>query len=771
MKCMMRKVISFFVALVFCSVTSVHGLVIEDDTTTNLEIHLEKLAPQSIDKKYPPKRIQYLLEQRQELGNLVTFIYETLVESINDPTRSLMHASEELKNKINEYQDKKARSVSFTVLTKLITARLTDDDAISYILIPFKMGQKNYIFVVRSDYAVFEEKSEKLLETLPFVSEFKTTPKNLSVEIREIPKDTRIDQGMFVSQKDFYLAQNLDSDERTGIIKKYSPLFMVLFFIMFMANTSPLSAQQKREDLSMKNPVVREFIPSFLQTQEKNDEKTRVVYNRNLLSAQKAINWLTGQYNTKTHLCDSYEDEGGLNVLPELAPAGYTFDQALWAIAMDSLGSHKNASQVLRALEKLQMPNGSFYPGYNIHNPQIGYFTNNIHAGPIAFVVMANNFHVYATGGAKNGDRQFVAMAQNAANFLLTKQGPSGDVRSEIDGKMFASVEENIDCYSAFYYLYKITGDKKYGIAAQKMKKFLESMWDNERGFFYQGLNYTDNGTFYTNIEPAYDASVWGYLLLGDRGPGGEEYDRGLDFVQKELLVSNDTGFVHVSSDMRKYRDVFWIDPTIWFSIARLKEGNVSHAQLFFSNMLRYQTARGGFPLNEWKNRGVEGKDAHSDPVWKLYPFDAVHPAVAAVFYMKLLQNPDFNIFHPTLSAGKPIPGVTVKDVSKLKKPSRKKKGRLYGITGAVFIPELINGIMSLYQYMIDLSPYVFGLSLAAIGIYTGWQKRGMIKDIFVSFKRYYDEIDKSMLKIPRLNILKQYEGLKKKRSLFSSSA
>ncbi|MFC2149452.1 prenyltransferase/squalene oxidase repeat-containing protein, partial [Candidatus Auribacterota bacterium] len=398
------------------------------------------------------------------------------------------------------------------------------------------------------------------------------------------------------------------------------------------------------------------------------DELVREVYEDRVLklipedlyrkSVQKSADWLIDCYNPKTGLCDSYDDEGGMNVPDTIAPAAHIFDQSLWIMAMDSIGAHKNAEKVLKALSEIQNPDGSFYSAYNANDRTVIF--DDVRLGPIAFVIMANNFHIFATGGVANGDKKYLNMSVKAADYLLAQQGSDGSFRTSTNTGGFASVEENIDCYSALYYLARITGDPKYANAVSKVKQFLQKTWDNDKGYFYKSMEYLFFfGT--PNQGIAYDTSVWGYLLMGDKGEQGELYARGLDFIKKNLLNSEDTGLVHLDEN-KQFEGAFWVDPTIWYAIARLKRGDMGEAFHYFNNMLKLQTEKGGYPLNHWLNRG-KPDDSHPNPVWPLYPFEGIHPAAASVFFYNTLKKPDFNIFHPTINVGSPLSGMTVKEL------------------------------------------------------------------------------------------------------------
>ena len=80
----------------------------------------------------------------------------------------------------------------------------------------------------------------------------------------------------------------------------------------------------------------------------------------------------------------------------------------------------------------------------------------------------------------------------------------------------FKSFEHNLDALAAFEMLYKLTNGKykKYYKAAQSAKRFIESMYDKDKGLFMTGT--TDDGVTPNRDVVVLDAQVWSALVLGD---------------------------------------------------------------------------------------------------------------------------------------------------------------------------------------------------------------------------------------------------------------
>ena len=85
----------------------------------------------------------------------------------------------------------------------------------------------------------------------------------------------------------------------------------------------------------------------------------------------------------------------------------------------------------------------------------------------------------------------------------------------------YKSIEHNIDAYAAFTFLNEITGEEKYGEAAQSALRFIDSMYDKDRGLFMTGT--TDDGKTPNRDVVVLDAQVWCAMALGEQFTPYEE--------------------------------------------------------------------------------------------------------------------------------------------------------------------------------------------------------------------------------------------------------
>ncbi|MBQ6322052.1 MAG: hypothetical protein IJI24_04190 [Lachnospiraceae bacterium] len=79
----------------------------------------------------------------------------------------------------------------------------------------------------------------------------------------------------------------------------------------------------------------------------------------------------------------------------------------------------------------------------------------------------------------------------------------------------YKSIEHNIDAYAAFRQLYAVTGEEKYREAAERALRFIDSMYDPERGLFWSGTG--DDGVTPSKENVVLDAQVWAALALGEQ--------------------------------------------------------------------------------------------------------------------------------------------------------------------------------------------------------------------------------------------------------------
>jgi len=150
------------------------------------------LAPEQMTKKESPKRIQALVAQREALNEIFDSAYATVakdlaagkkIEQINADIQRGIAA------KIEAYKKTPGKKVSYTVLTDRIGVVVSEKDPkkIDHMIVPFKMGNQYYAFIVRNEKSALDENSLAVLRTLPAVMDYSQPDKTIAVEIRNVP--------------------------------------------------------------------------------------------------------------------------------------------------------------------------------------------------------------------------------------------------------------------------------------------------------------------------------------------------------------------------------------------------------------------------------------------------------------------------------------------------------------------------------------------------------------------------------------------------------
>ena len=88
-------------------------------------------------------------------------------------------------------------------------------------------------------------------------------------------------------------------------------------------------------------------------------------------------------------------------------------------------------------------------------------------------------------------------------------------------------LEHNLDAFSSFSRLYEVTGEEKYKSAADSALRFIKSMYNSEKGYFFTGT--LDDGVTVNKSVLPLDAQVWNAMALKEEF---EPYTAALDTVR-----------------------------------------------------------------------------------------------------------------------------------------------------------------------------------------------------------------------------------------------
>ncbi len=158
---------------------------------------------------------------------------------------------------------------------------------------------------------------------------------------------------------------------------------------------------------------------------------------------------------------------------------------------------------------------------------------------------------------------------------------PGGQVKL-----LYKATEHNIDIYAAFMLLYQETGEEKWKERALHAKGFVESMWNDEGGYFWTGtlddgctVNRNLNGLGTPNIPV--DIQAWAVMALGD-------YYSALDWAERGTYVEHH-GFK--GFDFNNDRDGVWFEGTAQMAVAYQMTGAADKSALYVSELRRAMTS------------------------------------------------------------------------------------------------------------------------------------------------------------------------------------
>jgi hypothetical protein len=177
--------------------------------------------------------------------------------------------------------------------------------------------------------------------------------------------------------------------------------------------------------------------------------------------------WLKSHQNLHTGLIASFEGD------PSLEDWAFTYDQSLASQTFLVFGDLKNAESILSFYaNRAQREKGAFYNTYDAMSGDP--VETIIHAGPNIWLGIAALQYEYRVK-----DARFVPLARSVADWVIGMQDAEGGVRGGPTVAWY-STEHNLDAYAFFAMLHRVTGDTKYGQAAEKtlawIKKYAYSV-------------------------------------------------------------------------------------------------------------------------------------------------------------------------------------------------------------------------------------------------------------------------------------------------------
>ena len=226
--------------------------------------------------------------------------------------------------------------------------------------------------------------------------------------------------------------------------------------------------------------------------------------------------WLLQKQNAGLGVVDSFDDS---------ITVGYTYDEALAAIAFMAYGSNAQAQAVLNFLKNSQDGNGSFISAFDSSSGAPAWTTHYV--GNNAWVILAVNYYTGQTG-----DRQFLGMASNCAEWILQYQDPDGSVSMGPDNPTAFSTEHNLDTWSALYHLSYLVTNSHYRLEADRILSWLETnAWVGTDGYFREG-----KGSTFAALDP----NTFGIMALSVLGTNGDDYTRCFTKMMSSMYLTNE---------------------------------------------------------------------------------------------------------------------------------------------------------------------------------------------------------------------------------------
>ncbi|MGD0336425.1 MAG: PilZ domain-containing protein [Candidatus Omnitrophota bacterium] len=189
-------------------------------------------------------------------------------------------------------------------------------------------------------------------------------------------------------------------------------------------------------------------------------DKRRVVLEK--ANFDKMYRWLEVHQNPRTGLVMSFEGDA------DIAGWAFIYDQSLIAQVYAYAGDYQRCRRLLNFFStKAKREKSLFFNAYYANEGDPAEYV--VHAGPNIWLGIAACQYTN-----KSKDSSYLSLAEEIAGAImdLQNQDPEGGIRGG-PGLDWYSTEHNLDAYAFFRMLYKITGEKQYNQAAERVLGWL----------------------------------------------------------------------------------------------------------------------------------------------------------------------------------------------------------------------------------------------------------------------------------------------------------
>lgn len=151
--------------------------------------------------------------------------------------------------------------------------------------------------------------------------------------------------------------------------------------------------------------------------------------------------------------------------------------------------------------------------------------------------------------------------------------------------QLWKSTEHNLDLLAAFERLFRITGDSKWHDRSHHARKFVEAMWNDEKGAFMTGTT-IDGITINQSVIPL-DGQTWGLMVLGKN----TWTERAIAYaeVHHTATYTAPNGHIYSGYDFNENGDGPWLEGTGQMVVAYKLLGNTGKAQQVLDEMREIQ--------------------------------------------------------------------------------------------------------------------------------------------------------------------------------------
>jgi hypothetical protein len=194
----------------------------------------------------------------------------------------------------------------------------------------------------------------------------------------------------------------------------------------------------------------------------------------------------------------------------------------------------------------------------------------------------------------RTGGPEYLNTARKIGDFLLLQKSNEGAYPGFLGGieepegphpsqRPWSSTEHNLDIHAAFSLLYGIDGRPAWRAGAEHARRFVESMWDSERGCNLTGTIDPDHRNSQPGQLPS-DAQSWNVLAV----PGVLRLHPVLLECAEHNHRTMDAGFS--GFDFNEDKDGVWFEGTAHMAVALAMAGQEAEAETLRQELRRAQS-------------------------------------------------------------------------------------------------------------------------------------------------------------------------------------